>query len=207
MQYMKTVIGILVIVNPIGTIPFFLGLTEGQAASTRRAVARLASFAATIVLVGSAFLGEPVLSFFGVTIPAFRVAGGLLLLTIAMGMLQAQRPRTKTTPGEEVEAAARENVALVPLAIPLLAGPGAISTMILLASHATGFADRAFLVGACALVGGVSFVILCLAGTIGRVLGRTGINVVTRLFGILLAALGVEFIAGGLVTLMPGLAS
>lgn len=205
MDYIKTFISLLVIVNPIGMAPVFITLTEGQASRDRRAIARLATFVMTGVLVTTSLCGQPVLKFFGVSMPAFRTAGGILLLLTAIGMVQAQKPRTRHTPEEEEEAANKQSIAIVPLAIPLLAGPGSISTTILYGSQADKLLDHVMLVVACVLVGAITYGVMRLASPIGRVLGKTGINIVTRLFGILLAALGVEFITTGLLQIMPGL--
>lgn len=203
MEYMKTIIGILVIVNPIGIAPVFLGLTEEYSKAERKIIARITTTTSTLLLIGSALFGQYILAFFGVSIPAFRVAGGILILLIAISMLNAKRPRSKFTPGEEIEAAERESIAIVPISIPLLCGPGAISTTIVYGSHAQGMMDYLFLILACAFVGVCIYTSLRLSNTIGNVLGKTGVNIVTRLFGILLAAIGVEFIIGGLTTMLP----
>jgi len=203
MEYMKTIMAILVIVNPIGIAPVFLGLTEDYSRMERRAVARMATITATMLLIGSALFGQYILAFFGVSIPAFRVAGGILILLIAISMLNAKRPRSKYTPGEAEEAAESDSIAIVPLSIPLLCGPGGISTTILYSSQATNVVDYLFLVAACAFVGMCIYAALRLSETIGEVLGKTGINIITRLFGILLAAIGVEFIIGGLTVMLP----
>lgn len=206
MDYIKTFVGILVIVNPIGMAPVFLTLTEGQSNESKRAIARLAVTVMSGVLIGSSLAGQHVLKFFGVGIPAFRAAGGILLLLTAISMLQARQPRTRHTPEEEEEAASKQSIAIVPLAIPLLAGPGAISTTILYGTQADTWIDFVVLIASCALVGAITYITMRLSRHIGRVLGKTGINIVTRLFGILLAALGVEFITAGLAQLLPGLA-
>ncbi|RJO69646.1 MAG: NAAT family transporter [Myxococcales bacterium] len=206
LDYIKTFIGIFAIVNPLGAVPLFIGMTEGQDAKLRRAIARTATLTSTVVLIGAVFIGQALLNFFGVSIGSFRIAGGILLLLTAISMLHGQRSRTKVTPGEEEEAASKESIAIVPLAIPLLAGPGAISTAILYGYQAVGLADNLYVVAACAATGALTYVSLMLAEPIGRALGKTGINIFTRLFGILLAALGVEFIIGGLMQMMPALA-
>jgi len=205
MDYIKTIIGLFVIVDPLGVVPIFISMTAGHSRSDKRAIAKTATLTASGVLAGAALTGQHLLDFFGVSIPAFRVAGGVLLLLIAISMLNAQRPRTKHTPEEAAEAAEKDSIAVVPLAIPLLAGPGAISSTILYASQARSWFDYVFLVLACALVGASTYLACILSEPIGRILGKTGINIVTRLFGILLAAIGVEFITRGLVQLIPSL--
>ena len=205
MHYMTTIIGLLVIVNPIGMAPIFVSLTENYSESDKRSVIRTATIAVTCLLIGSALIGESTLNLFGVSLPAFRVAGGILLLLMAISMLHAKHPRIKFTPGEELEAAEKDNIAIVPLAIPLLAGPGAISTTILFSSQAQGMFDYLWLIFSCIVVGLVVFVTFKLSTKLAHLLGKTGINIVTRLFGILLAAIGVEFITKGLEVLLPGL--
>ncbi len=205
-QYIKIVVGLFVIVNPIGMAPIFLSLTQDQSEQEKRATARIAAVAATALLVGAALTGEHILSFFGVSIPSFRVAGGLLVLLVSLAMLHARESGAKHTPEEAAEAADKENVAVVPLAIPLLAGPAALSTAILYAHQAKSAFDVAFVIGACMLVGLCVYVAFRIAAPMSRLLGKTGTNIMTRLFGILLAAIGVEFIARGLAQLLPGLA-
>ncbi len=207
MDYIKTLLGIIVIVNPIAIAPIFMGLTEDETPASKNRIALTASLVSALLLAGASLVGEPMLSFFGVSLPSFRVAGGILLLVIAIQMVNARQPRTKYTPGEAEEAANKDNIAVVPLAIPLLAGPGAISTTILYASHADGWFDRLFLILACLTTGFITYLALRLSKNIGRLLGKTGINIVTRLFGLLLASLGVEFIVGGLKVLLPSLTS
>ena len=205
MDYMKVLLALIVIVNPVGAVPIFVGLTDGLSRPVVRGIIRLAAFTSTGVLVGAALAGEQILSFFGVSLDAFRVGGGILLLLTAVAMLHASPPRTKHTPEEEEEAAGKENIAVVPLAVPLLSGPGAISTVILYGTQAHTLQSKGFLVGACVLTGLSIFLTLKLATPIGGLLGKTGINIVSRLFGILLAAMGVEFITDGLKVLLPAL--
>jgi multiple antibiotic resistance protein len=205
-HYLKIFVGMFVIVNPIGMAPFFLDMTEGLSPAAKRAVARLASITASGVLIGAALTGARLLAFFGVSLPAFRVAGGILILLIAIAMLQASPSRARQTPEEAAEATDKEKIAIVPLAIPLLAGPGAISTAILYANQAKGVRETIFLILTCVVVGICVYLVFRSSEKIGKTLGKTGINILTRLFGILLAAIGVEFITEGLVKLLPGLA-
>jgi multiple antibiotic resistance protein len=202
---LKVLVGMFVIVNPIGMIPFFLNLTENSDPAGKQRIARVAATAVIAVLVGSSLLGDGLLRFFGVSLPAFRVAGGILLLLMAVAMIQAAPSRARHTPEEAQEASDKENIAIVPLAIPLLAGPGSISTAILYANQAEGFFAFTFLLATCVAVGVSCYYVFRSAETIRAKLGKTGINIMTRLFGILLAAIGVEFIAGGLAKLLPGL--
>jgi multiple antibiotic resistance protein len=158
------------------------------------------------VLVGAVFLGEPLLDVFGISIASFRVGGGILLLLMAIAMLQALPSRVQQAPEEAKEAEEKEHVAVVPLAIPLLAGPGAMSTVIIYAHQAATWFDTLFLILASLFVAGTVWVALALANSIGTALGKTGVNIVTRLMGLILAAIAVEFITQGLAQLLPGLA-
>lgn len=203
---LKTFVSIFVIVNPIGAIPVFLSLAPGAGAPERSRVAARAATAATCVLLASALAGEAALRFFGIGVPSFRVGGGILVLLIAVDMLLARPSRARSTPEESAEAGGREDIAVVPLAVPLLAGPGAISAVILHAEQAGALADRLVLSGAILLVGIVCWVALRLAVPIGARLGATGINVLTRLMGLILAAIAVEFLAAGVRDLLPALA-
>ncbi len=165
----------------------------------------MTGFSVGLVLMVSLLFGEKILNVFGISLASFRVGGGILILLMAISMMQATMSPTRQTPEEARDAVLKENVAVVPLAIPLLAGPGAISTIIL-------YADRAkvcshYVVLAFVIVGVAIFVwaIFSLAQPVSRKLGRTGINVVTRIMGLIMAAIGVEFMSNGLKQLFPGL--
>ncbi|MGE5248237.1 MAG: MarC family protein [Verrucomicrobiota bacterium] len=204
-EYLKIFIALLAIVNPIGSVPLFLSLTENQAQEERYRTATIAAVTTAAVLAGACLFGDAILRLFGVGIDSFRVGGGILLLLMAISMFHAEQSRSRQTPEEAVEAEERTAVAVVPLAIPLLSGPGAISTMIIYTTQGKGPAHIAILVGGSVLVGAIVWVSLRLAIPIGRFLGRTGINIATRLMSLLLAAIAVEFIAGGIGGLFPGL--
>jgi multiple antibiotic resistance protein len=206
-EYAEVVTALFVIVDPLVAIPLFLSLTEGYSEGERRHTSRVTACTVAAVLVGAEFLGEPLLDAFGVSIASFSVGGGILLLLMAIAMLQALPSRVQQAPEEAREAKEKENVAVVPLAIPLLAGPGAISTVIIYAHQAVTWFDTLFLVLASLFVASAVWIALALANSIGTALGKTGINIVTRLMGLILAALAVEFIARGLAQLLPGLAS
>lgn len=204
-DYARIVTSLFVIADPIGTIPLFISLTAGQSAAERRTTARLTAVTFVLVLVGAVFLGEPLLHLFGISLSSFRVAGGILLLLMAIAMLHARHGRTKHTPEEDEEAADKGNVGVVPLGVPLLAGPGAISTMTIYAHQAQGWQDTLFLVCACFIVAAAVWAAMRLAEPVSALFGTTGINITTRLMGLILAAVAVEFITTGLVELLPGL--
>lgn len=205
-QYTETVIALFVIANPLAAIPLFISSTTRQSEYQKQRTARLAALTVAIVLVTSIFVGELLLTLFGISVASFRVAGGILILFTALAMMQAGPSSIQHTPNEVEGASANDDIAVVPLGIPLLAGPGAISTIIIYAEQATGWLDILFLNIASALVAGSVWGAFSLADPIRQLLGNSGINIVTRLFGLILAAVAVEFITGGLAQLLPGLA-
>lgn len=205
-DYIKFFTTLMVILDPIGVVPIFLGITPHHTDDERRHIARVAAMTVALVLCLCAFVGRPVLTLFGITIASFRVGGGIIFLLMAVAMVQAHPRRAKQTAEEQREAVEKEHVAVVPLAIPLLAGPGAISTMIIYGDRSVGLVQDIGVVGTAVLAATVLWIALRLANPIRRLLGTTGINIVVRVMGLLLAALAVEFIASGLTELLPGLA-
>ena len=191
---------LLAMVNPLGALPIFVGLTGDYAPGHRRRTALRACLAAAAVLCVFALFGSVILRFFGITTHAFRIAGGILFFGIGWDMLQARRARSKTTPEEEVESAAREDVAVVPLGVPTLAGPGAITTVVALMDQAEGPAAVLSVYGAIAAVLLISLAVLMAAPALLRLLGQTGINVMTRIMGLLIMVVGVQFVLDGLAT-------
>lgn len=196
------------IVDPVGVIPIFLLATRGFSIAQSHRAAWISALTVWLVLVVFTFMGNPVLEFFGIRIEAFSVAGGLLLLMLALSMLQAHVSPLRQTPDEAMEAEEKEAVGAVPLGVPLLAGPGAITHVIVAAGTAPGE-----VVQQVALLIPVSLVALSVwlsfraAPSIAKRLGKTGIHVVTRLMGLIIAAISVEMIARGLAGLFPGLAA
>jgi multiple antibiotic resistance protein len=204
-EYVKIFTAILAIVNPIGAVPVFVSMVSNQSQEERRRIARLTAFSVAIVLVGSCVFGESLLRFFGVSMASFRVGGGILVMLIAIAMFHAQLSWSKATPEETKEAEKKADVAVVPLAIPLLAGPGAISTVIIFADQSSVWAHKGYLAITCVMVAITIWITLRMAIPIGTWLGKTGINIVTRLMSLLLAAIAVEIVVGGLSKLLPGL--
>ena len=200
----KAFLGILSVVNPVGAIPIFMGLSEGAEEGERRKMASIAAGLSTVVLLAAALGGDHILRLFGISLASFEVGGGILLLLMAISMLHARTSHVKHSPEEAEEAEERESVAVVPLGLPILAGPGSISTVILYAQGRSPL-ELAVLSGAILGVGGVVWTSLVLAGPITERLGTTGINVVIRIMGLVLAAVAVEFMAKGLRELLPGL--
>jgi multiple antibiotic resistance protein len=204
-EYAKLFAGLVAVVNPVGAIPIFISLTASQSVAQRRRTGTLAAVAIALVLWASLVVGEPLLGFFGISISSFRVAGGILILLMAISMLHAHVSHTRQTDEEAAEAADKDSVAVVPLAIPLLAGPGAISTVILYA-HRNGSPVHLVVIAVDILiVAAMAWICFRAAPVLSRWLGTTGINVVTRIMGLIIAAIGVEFITNGLKQLLPGL--
>lgn len=189
---------LFVIIDPIGLAPIFVAMTAGMAASARRAIAIRACLVGASLLVVFALAGEAVLAFLGISMPAFRIAGGLLLFLTALEMLFEKRQPKREGRAEEVTA----DPSVFPLGLPLIAGPGAIATMVLLTDGAAPL-GTVQAIGVMLSVIAVVFVLFMLAAPMERLLKPTGINVVTRLLGMLLAALSVQFVLDGLADL-PG---
>jgi multiple antibiotic resistance protein len=208
MDLLKPLIALLAIVNPIGVIPFFIHFTTGFTREQRKRTARVAALSAFIVIAVSALAGLQIIEFFGISLASFQVGGGLLLMLSAVQMLGAQPAETRkddlVDAADKVDAGA--SIAIVPLTIPLLTGPATISTMVIYAEKTRHWWQLAVLVGYGVVIGLSVWLAFSLSGRIARVLGKTGINVMTRLMGILLAALAVEVMSDGLVKLFPGLA-
>lgn len=206
---LKIFAGLVSIVNPIGSVPVFLSLSGDMSDQERNRCARVAATAMAVILTISAVAGDEILHFFGISIESFRVGGGILILLMAISMLHAKTSHMKHTPDEAQEAAIKEDISVVPLAIPLLAGPGAISTVILYSNDAARVAGAAHLATFAAveavilLVCAISWLFLRLAVPIGSRLGATGINIASRIMGLILAAIAVEFIATGMRGLFP----
>ncbi|PPE68305.1 MarC family protein [Caldimonas thermodepolymerans] len=208
MDLLKPLIALLAIVNPIGVVPFFIHFTQGFTPAQRRNTIRVASFTAFMVVSVSALAGLKIIQFFGISIASFQVGGGMLLLISSLQMLQAQPAETRKEDVAEgaTRADAGASIAVVPLTIPLLTGPATISTMVIYAQQTSHWWELGVLVGYGVVIGAAAFLALSAAGRIARLLGQTGINIMTRLMGLILAALAVEIMADGLVQLFPVLA-
>jgi multiple antibiotic resistance protein len=203
----KPLITLLAIVNPPAIIPFFIYYTQGFSSAQRRHTVAVASVSAFLVIAASALLGIRILEFFSISLASFQVGGGMLLLTSALNMLNAKPAEAKAS-SNDMEAGAEKaamgnSIAVVPLTIPLLTGPATMSTVVIYADRAHNALELATLVGYGVVIALVTAVSFALAHPIARVLGQTGINVLTRLMGLILAALAVEVMAEGLGKLFP----
>ena len=199
----KALVTLLAIVNPLACIPFFIHYTQGFTREQRKRVVLIASFSSFVVIAASALMGLKILEFFGISLASFQVGGGLLLLTASLSMLNAQPAEARSNADEMQDAAARASIAVVPLTIPLLTGPATMSTVVIYAEKAKTFWQLGTLVGYGVIIGLVTALCFSLAQPIAKLLGKTGINVMTRLMGLILAALAVEVMSEGLVKLFP----
>ena len=188
---------LFVIVDPIATVPAFLAMTTKDTAQRLR-MARVACLVAIGILAGFAMVGRWLFSVLGITLPAVQVAGALVLLLVSLDMLRAQRSPVQETAAETAEAAMKEDIAITPLAVPMLAGPAAISTVILLDAQAASWAYRAVLLSCVALVGLASYAILALGASGAKWMTPLAEKIITRLMGLLLAALAIQFLFNGL---------
>ena len=201
----KMVVTLFVIVDPVGNIPLFLNATEKWPLARRTHAARMAAVTVFVVLSLAALLGEQILHLFGISLASFSVGSGILLLLLAISMLQARTSALRQTPEEAEEAVEREALGVVPLGIPLLAGPGAISNVMISVQHHPGWGGLLLILFPIGVVSVSVWGSFVFALPIARRLGKTGIHIVTRLMGLILAALAVELMAHGLVVLLPAL--
>jgi len=200
-EYTKIFMSLFAILDPIGIIPIIITFTIGMDQQKRAWIGRMASLSVCGILLVALLLGEVLLEFFGISIHSFRTAGGILLLLMSITMLSGEKP----TPADVTEGDATSPVAIVPLSTPLLAGPGAISTVILDAHKGTGVMHYSVMGLEVAILSLSVWLTFLVAPRVEQRMGRTGINIFTRLMGLVLASIAVEFIAGGLRGLFPAL--
>jgi multiple antibiotic resistance protein len=199
-------VSVFAIVNPVGTIPTFVALTADYTPRERRHVITKAVLVGCGVLILFGLAGERIFQVFSITIPAFRIAGGILIFKVAFDMLQGERPKSDSNDQEITDALERESIGITPLGVPLLTGPGAITTvMIFIAGHPAPV-DRALIYGAVALTFAASFVLLFMGARLFKFMGRSGLMVFTRIMGLILAAVAVQFVVNGVTGALPGLA-
>lgn len=196
---------IFVIVDPVTLIPIFLSLTQGDSEAKRRAVVKKACLVSLVILLLFAFTGSLIFRTLGVTLPAFQIAGGILLLFTGLDQLKVESEQKRTSPGELEEGSHKGDVAIVPLAIPLLAGPGAIATVMMLNARASSAWAVIPIVFGIVATSVSTYLILRAASPVDRVLGKTGRAVLERVMGLLLVAIAVQFIVTGIGESFPGL--
>ncbi|TLZ59992.1 MAG: NAAT family transporter [Methanobacteriota archaeon] len=191
---------IFAIVDPIGAVPFFSALTEDYSPEEKRGVIQKSCLAALVALLIFGLVGQWIFLAFSITIPAFQIAGGILLFSVGFEMLHGERPRTKTTDREHAEAMERQSVGVVPLGIPLLAGPGAISTVMVYMSQGTvAPVDKTFVFAGILMSILASYAALSYSDRIFKRIGRTGTLAISRILGLLLAAIAVQFMINGVI--------
>lgn len=196
---------IFFVVDPLGVIPVFIAITRNDTPEKRRDMARRATVAAFFILSIFALAGTLIFRVFGVTLGAFKVAGGVLLLLTSIEMLKAQPQRTRTSPEEQQEGAEKEDVAIFPLAIPLLAGPGSIATVTALMGRAGRVLFAVPVILSIAITCAVSYAMLIAADRIQGLFGVTGLSVMNRVIGLIIGAIAVQFMFDGLRDTFPGL--
>ena len=202
-EYSRFFTALLVILDPFAAIPIFLSLTQGYTPEERSRSVGLAAITVAVVLSLSAVFGEAMLTTLGTSLPSFRVGGGIVLLLMALTMLRAQPDQMRTTSAEKAEAQNRENIAIVPIAIPLLAGPGSISTVIIQVHRPGAEYHLLWVIAVILILTLLLWAVLRLAVPIGRALSPIGLNIMNRLFGLILTAIAVEIMANGLRGLFP----
>jgi len=199
----STLTTLLLVVDAPAAVPLFLSMTESDTLEHKRRTAFRASLAAALVLAAFGAAGGLIFHILGISLGAFRIAGGVLLFLLAIDMLRAQRSRQRTSPEEEAEGADRPDISIFPLAIPMLAGPGATSTVMVLVSRAQHVWQYIAVFGSIAVTSLVTLGLLRSGLRVERRLGQTGMNVLQRVMGLILAATAVQFVVEGVATLLP----
>ena len=199
----KDLVSMFAILNPLGAIPIYLTMTAHKSTGEMRHIAAKASITVGVILIISIWAGNLLLQFFGIGMPAFRIANGVLVLVMAISMFQAKISPAIHTHAESLEAENKEGTAVVPLAIPLLAGYGAISLVIVNAEQMIYWVDKVIISLGSVFLAAVVWMILSLAVSLGKQLGKAGINTATRIMSLLLAAMALQFIANDLIALFP----
>lgn len=204
-QLLSYFVSVLVICNPFSALPALLALAQGRNLQEKRTTGIIAGIAVAIILVVCTWIGGPLLQFLGISVAAFQCAGGIVVFMIALSFLNAEVSRIKQTTEDEKEAKRKDSIAVVPLAIPLMAGPGAISTVIVHVYEFPGILNQIYMSICGVLVALVLGVVLYFAGNVEKILGHSGINIVNRIGGLILAAIAIETISKGLIGLFPSL--
>jgi multiple antibiotic resistance protein len=198
-QWFTSLAAVFFIVDPFAATPTFLAITAGCDRLRRKQTAWRAALTCFALLTIFAITGKYVFRIFGITMPAFKCAGGLLLLLIALDMLQARRSRTRETPEEQSRACATEDVGIIPMGIPMLAGPGSVSTVMVLVGQGGAWRDTLPVVISIAITSFIAYLVLASADRVEAALGNTGIRVLTRLMGLMLTAIAFQFFVSALV--------
>lgn len=203
--YLQFFIGLFAIVNPLGTLPIFFSMTANQYEADRNRTSLITSFSIGIILLVSLYLGKTILDIFSISLNSFRIAGGLLIVSIAFSMINGKLGEHKQNKEEKSEKLSEyENIAVVPLAMPIMAGPGAIGSTIVWGTRYSNWIDWLGFTVAIIVFSAICYILLRYAAPLVKILGKTGTNVVTRIMGLILMALGIEIMVAGLGQLFPG---
>jgi len=198
-QWLTALVAVFFIIDPFAATPAFLAMTAGCDRLRRKQMARRASLTCVVILSVFATVGKYLFRVFGISLPAFKLACGLLLLLVALDMLQARRSRTRETPEEQVDACAIEDVGIIPMGIPMLAGPGSISTVMVLVGQAPSWREAIPVLAAIVITSAICYFVLASADRVEAILGEIGIRVLTRLMGLVLTAIAFQFFVSALV--------
>ncbi|HTU44990.1 MAG TPA: MarC family protein [Bryobacteraceae bacterium] len=198
-QWLTALVAVFFIIDPFAATPAFLAMTAGCSRVRREQMARRASLTCVVILSVFATVGKYLFRLFGISLPAFKLAGGLLLLLVALDMLQARRSRTRETPEEQTDACGTEDVGIIPMGIPMLAGPGSISTVMVLVGQAPSWRDAIPVLVAIIITSAICYFVLASADRVEAILGEIGIRVLTRLMGLVLTAIAFQFFVSALV--------
>lgn len=201
--YLAFIVSVFALMNPLAAVPVYLGLTSDLDPEVRRRIPFKTASSAFLIMVIAFIAGETILNMFSVSIPALRIAGGIVILSMGWSMLQARTSRAKQTAEEAEEAAHRQSIAVIPMAIPMTAGPGAISLMVVAASYPNPIEGKIAIIIAVLLVCAILWLFLKSATRISQLIGKTGMNIVTRIMGLLMLGVGVEFMGKGLGEMFP----
>lgn len=204
-EYTRFVTSLFVILNPFAAVPIYIYLTKTYTKIERKKIASIAAVTVLLVLVIASITGEAILNAMGTSLASFRVGGGIVLLLMALAMLQGQASTVRTTPAEEAEAEDKHSIAVVPIALPLLAGPGSISNVIIEMHRSDASYHSLLVILSIVVVCMLLWLVLRMASAIEKMLGQIGLNIINRLFGLILAAIAVEIMANGLKQLFPTL--
>lgn len=194
---------IFAIVDPFGYVPIFLSLTSGDSEELRRKMVRKACATAFLVLTISTFIGQQVLSFFGISIPALQISGGLILLIIGFEMMKILPVVERLSQKEETEAERKEDISIVPLAIPMLSGPASIASVIVLSSRTQSLADYPVIISSILVTLLITYFVLRSSSRLIKIIGVTGLNVMTRVMGLLLCAIAIQYVINGFLSVKP----
>lgn len=201
----KFIVAMIIMINPLGSLSIFLQLTHKFPVLHQRKTAITCGLAITAIMVGSIWIGAGLLDLLGITISSFRFAGGIILLLVGLSMLQSQESPVNHTPADDAAAEQRHSIAVVPLALPIIIGPGAISTLVIASNDYSTVGFKLWLSFLCVVLAAVMTLILYFGSSIGKLVGESVIKVITRIMGMIIMAIAVGMLANGLVGLIPAL--